>query len=299
MTTFYQEYIADYINRTADQQRNILLENWRILGITESGPNNLRINIGATPVRPVERINITIDIPSKTSFGQEKEQVQTVNITPSGAIIENAKHRIPELAKASLDKYSNSRVKELKLVTKAFKTKFPFYHPQQQKRSYNKIFEIIRKALERNIPYVADTTIPFMEIPITSNGGGTINMRIGPFTTVDDAKVEIRYVRYLGYLIRRYALPLTLSGRVIRYLKPPTGSTGRYGTAYTNKEEEYKNTYEVMEIKISLNAATAEHGYLILFYLEQIIKVVETLHRKAHYAPTTFRAPQPTNVGNR
>jgi hypothetical protein len=80
-------------------------------------------------------------------LGQKLSSVKlyTVPITRSGAAILKANHEIPQLARIALDKYANTRVKELKLVTKAFRYTFPFYDGQNRKRAFNKVFSITEK----------------------------------------------------------------------------------------------------------------------------------------------------------
>ena len=215
--------------------------------------------------------------------------MKKIQITPAGAIISDAQNRIPELARVSLDRFTNNKFKELNLVTKAFKYRFPFYDKYQQKRAFNKFFDLIGKALVRNIPYLAEAKVPFVQIPLLSQDGVVI--KIGPYPRQSDADrkqidVLARYIRYITYLATREQIPTIIGISVQNYTKPKDGE--RY-ISYATDAERNANTFEVLAINIAMTSIRGELGYLLIHYVENIIKIFETLHRKAHYASTTFR----------
>jgi hypothetical protein len=222
--------------------------------------------------------------------------MQTLKITRAGAIIEDARFTIPEQAKTSLDRYANERLKDLKLVTRAFKFTFPFYQQSHQKRSFRKLFDLLSKTIERVIPYTATAKIPYINTGLPSSD--SIFIRLGPYDTVQSGASIVRYLRYVGYLVRKHGLPIMLNGTFHPYVKP-RDEAARYGSYYANDAERIANTYNVYEIKIRLNNIEGEHGYLLLYYVKNILKVLETLHRKAHYAESTYRGTGTGSVRNR
>lgn len=212
--------------------------------------------------------------------------MKQVPITQAGAMILDSKYRIPEMAKASLDKFANNRFKELKYVTKAFKYQFPFYESMQKKRSFNKIFQVMDNALERMIPYLSTAKVKFLSTDRDSSD--SVWVRLGPITaTAADTKKRKSLERYLNRLNRmmvRQGIPLNLAYHLINYTKP---TRHRYAY-YESETERLNNTYQVFEIRVVFRAGIGENGYLLLFFAPQILKVLETLHRHAHYADSTF-----------
>jgi hypothetical protein len=115
----------------------------------------------------------------------------TRNLSKQGAIVIEGRHRIPELAQITLDKWALKRVQDLRIVTKAHKYTFPFHDRYHQKRAYRKVFEIIKKQLERQIPYIASAVVEFMDLGSTVSE--IITFRIGPYPTVASAENVTRY----------------------------------------------------------------------------------------------------------
>jgi hypothetical protein len=209
-------------------------------------------------------------------------------ISYDGAILLKAKTEVPNLAKIALDKFANNKVKELKLVTKAFRYTFPFYDPINNKKAFNKVFNIIDKTLQRKIPYLSMAKVKFIDILNPSSN--TIIVRIGPFdadTTVKKREALERYMRYIIYLLRKHNLPILPSNREIVYLEPNRAS--RVGHWLT-EEERNAHTFNVKEIHIKPAVISMDRGYFLLKYYDQIEKVFVTLHRLAHYAESTVRA---------
>lgn len=217
--------------------------------------------------------------------------MKTIPITQAGAMILDSKFRIPEMAKASLDKFANNRFIELKYVTRAFKYQFPFYETLQKKRSYNKIFQILDKNLSRLIPYVDTAKVKFLSTERDSSE--IIYVRLGPIANIPVyAKKQAalkRYLARLGKLALLNGLPITLGCHCSSYVKPIRSHRYAY---YSNEGERNTNTYHIFEIRITFRNGVGENGYLLLHYAPQIFKVLETLHRSAHYADSTFRAPR-------
>jgi hypothetical protein len=212
--------------------------------------------------------------------------LKTVNITPAGAMIDQARHSIPDYARVTLDRYANNRVKELKLVTKAFKYSFPFYGQIHTNRSFGKLFEIIQKVIKARIPYVESAKVPFMELTTRSHGIYSFKLYVGPYRDRTEARPIIRYIRYLHNMAGIYSVPVVLGVNVLSHVVIPEGMQ-----AYTMAADEIRaNTYEVAVVTAELISSRAENGYLLLYYVEQIIKCIETLHRRAHYVESTHRA---------
>lgn len=213
--------------------------------------------------------------------------MKTVNITVPGAIIESARTRIPELAKVTLDKFANNKFKEMKLVTKAFRYQFPFYDSLHRKRAFAKFFVILEKALEQNIPYIKTAKVDFLTVERESTDN--IIIRIGP---ANDTKLTMILQKYVTKLITKTvanSLPLHIYFNKVSYVKPKRGSNG-YVEGYATREEQAENTFDIHEIKVKFMTNVGEGGYLMLLYAEYFLKVLETLHRKAHYADSTHRA---------
>lgn len=213
--------------------------------------------------------------------------MKTVPITLAGALIQDSRYRIPEIAKASLDKFANNRFKELKFVTKAFKYQFPFYESVQKKRSFNKIFQILNQVLEKRVPYLETAKVKFLSIDRDSSD--SVWVRLGPVSgRPEDAKKKKtleRYVNRLNRIIVRQGLPLSLAAHLVNFTKP---TRHRYAY-YDTEEERATNTFQVMEIRVVFRNGVGENGYLLLFFAPEILKALETLHRHAHYADSTFR----------
>jgi hypothetical protein len=188
----------------------------------------------------------------------------TRNLSKQGAIVIEGRHRIPELAKITLDRWALKRVHDLKIVTKAHKYTFPFHDRYHQKRAYRKVFEIVKKQLERQIPYISTAIVEFLDIGNTVSE--TITLRIGPYADLPQAMPISRYLRRLNRYLRQAGIPITLNERV--YVCLTTDGQG---------------TVSALEIRATLNRVAVTEGYLILFHLPQVIKAIETLHRKAIY----------------
>jgi hypothetical protein len=208
--------------------------------------------------------------------------IQEVNITPIGSRIVDSRTSIPELAKVSLDRYSNNRLKQLKLVTKAFKYNFPFYDGYSHKKAFVKFFSILKSHIERAIPYLEEAKVVFLDFY-----NDTIFIRLGPRDTNDDELFHLvnRYARYITYIARRHSAPILLSVRQALHINQRLVD-GR-ARPYNTMEEERANMFNVVELRCTLNMGESSNGYLLLYYVEQILKVLETLHRKAHYADST------------
>lgn len=191
--------------------------------------------------------------------------IVTRNLSKQGAIVIEGRHRIPELAQITLDKWALKRVQDLKIVTKAHKYTFPFHNKYHQKRAYRKVFEIIKKQLERQVPYLTTAIVEFMDLGNTVSE--VITFKVGPYTTADQAAALLRYIRVLNRLLRRESLPMTISPRITVCMT-----------------EDGSRTISILEIKALLNRITITDGYLLLYYLPNIIKAIETLHRRAVYA---------------
>lgn len=211
--------------------------------------------------------------------------MKTVNITPAGAMIDQARYKIPELARVTLDKYSNKKLKDLKFVTKAFKYTFPFYNSAHQRKAFSKLIEILEKIINIRIPYLEKSKVPFVECSTFGAGLSRLWIRIGPYATAAQAESIMRYLRYVIYIARKNGLPILQSPRLTNHIAIPEGQN-IYGMTVEDKNA---NTYNVLDIQIDLFNAEAENGYLLLHNVEHLLKVLETLHRKAHYAESTFR----------
>lgn len=215
--------------------------------------------------------------------------MKTINITQAGAMIQDSKYRIPEMAKAALDNFANNRFKELKYVTKAFKYQFPFYESIQKKRSFNKIFQILDKNLVRMIPYIETSKVKFLSTERDSSEN--IYVRLGPLTGHSAAidrtqRVLRRYIARLSRLALIKGLPITVSGTPVTHTRPL--NSHRYA-GYATEDERAANTFNVYEMRITFRPSSGDNGYLLLFYAPEILKSLETLHRFAHYAESTFR----------
>jgi hypothetical protein len=208
--------------------------------------------------------------------------IQTVTITPIGSRILDARSSIPELARVSLDKYSNNRLKHLRLVTKAFKYNFPFYDHETQRKAFAKFFTIIRSYIERMIPYLSQAKVGYLDF-----GHETAVIRLGPSDREQKLFALIyRYAKYITYLARKHRIPVLLITRDLTHISPHMVD-GRLSSIYVTREEEKENSFNVIELRCSLNIAEGTNGYFLLYYAEEIIKVLETLHRKAHYVEST------------
>jgi hypothetical protein len=212
--------------------------------------------------------------------------MKTVNITVAGALIQSAKHRIPELARATLDRFANTRFKDLKLVTKAFRYQFPFYESTHRRRAFTKFFSVLEKTLLRTLPYLNTSKVKF--INIEKESAESIYIRLGPMDSERDKAVLSRYIQRLQTKIARSSLPLHLQINTANYTVPKK-STNPYDNGYSSREEQNKNTYKILEIRVRFMHNVGEGGYLLLLYAPQILKILETLHRKAHYADTTYK----------
>jgi hypothetical protein len=195
----------------------------------------------------------------------------TRKLSRQGAIVLEGRHRIPQLAQATLDKWALKRIHDLKIVTKAHKYTFPFYDRYQQKRAFRKVFDILKKQLERQIPYITDVHTPFMDI------GGTVSetiiFRVGPFRAATEINSLQKYITRINRLVVREQLPFSI--------------TGRYTTTFI-EDKDTENTptsrnVNILEIKLSLDRLLIKNGYLLLHYLPEITRAIETLHRKALY----------------
>jgi hypothetical protein len=217
--------------------------------------------------------------------------MKTIPITQAGAMILDSKYRIPELAKASLDKFANTRFKDLKYVTRAFKYQFPFYESLQKKRSFNKIFQILDKTLSRLVPYVDNAKVKFLSTERDSSE--YIYIRIGPMSNhashMPKQRALRKYCARLARLIVTHGLPIGLTYGVTNYVRPLNSHRYAY---YESDADKNANTFEIYEIRMNFRNGAGENGYLLLLYAPEILKVLETLHRFAHYADSTYRTPR-------
>lgn len=219
--------------------------------------------------------------------------MKTVNITVAGAVLADSRHKIPQLAQMTLDKFAGNRFKELKYVTKGFKYSFPFYEKLHRKRAFTKVFIVLEKALKRYIPYIETAKVKYIDIPRES--ADQINIRLGPYKQADlteeqfkKQRVLHRYIRYIQFLSSKYQLPLSIRANPVPHTEPNGKGWTRTG-GYAEAEDMRANTYEILMVSIAFNSALSETGYLLLLYAPQIFKVLETSHRLAHYADSTFR----------
>jgi hypothetical protein len=203
--------------------------------------------------------------------------IQQVQVSPIGARLIDSRTTIPELARVSLDRYSNNRFKQLKLVTKAFKYNFPFYEGIFQRKAFQKIFGIIESFLLRMIPYLGHSKVKFIDYI-----ADVLTLRVGPNDNSELTFLMVRYCRYITHIARKYSVPVYITTRDATYIVPKIVD-GRV-EPYRTLEEERLNRYNVVELRCSLNTGEGYNGYFLLYYAEEVIKVLETLHRKAHYA---------------
>lgn len=198
--------------------------------------------------------------------------MEYLKITPTGVKFSDAQTSLPQLAKVSLDTYANSRLKELGLTTKAMKYNFPFYETSYNKAAFHKLGDIIIKYILKQIPYLKTIPVPFMDAGTTNSNLFVIRTSPADLTTIP------AWDRYVGRL-RRKATELRLPVMI-------TAHTGKYvntTSTFVNTEHRQAHTFEVMEIRISLDTARIRNGYFLLFHLPAILKVLTTLHRTAHY----------------
>jgi hypothetical protein len=190
--------------------------------------------------------------------------IVTHKLSKQGAIVTEGRHRIPQFAKVTLDNWALQRVRDLKLVTKAHKYTFPFHDRYHHKRAYRKVFEVFKKQFDRQIPYAVNCIVPFMDIGSATSEN--IIFRIGPYDSDAAAKSILKYLSRLNRLIRRESIPFSITARRTDHSTP-----------------DHNRYVNVLEIKVTMNRVTISDGYLILFFAPQIIKAIETLHRKAVY----------------
>lgn len=217
---------------------------------------------------------------------ESEDNLKQTNITRAGALIDQTRWRVSEIAQATLDLYANSRVKKLKLATKAYKYYFPFYLTNHQRKSYEKICELLIKNINSRIPYINAAKVPFLSIE-GRVGARSLLIRMGPYTGAAEAKSIFRYVRYLAHLVIKNRIPLGLDAYLLQHIVIPEGQT-----VYTmTQEQRAAATYPIVELRVDLRLANVAEGYYLLHHIEELMKAVETLHRKAHYAESTVGQP--------
>lgn len=174
-------------------------------------------------------------------------------------------------AEQTLRNYTNSKVKELNLATRAYKYDFPYDHSYNIRESNYRFFILLEKALFKKIPYLGSPSCKFW-----NKSKSTITLLLIPTPKED------RYIRKIRRILARI---------------DPSDPPGRsISVSSTDVFLESSHTYaRAVRILIDLNSSIwGTWGIAkLLYYYNDVERIFINLHKLGFYEPTEEAQPTP------